>query len=66
MATMFVRGCFRKQLATMCVCSNAWGKMHGWTNNDVEGTVLARPEREAHQETVVEDVVCGAEAGRMC
>ena len=29
---------FRKRLATMCVFSNAWCKMHGWTNSDAEGT----------------------------
>ena len=26
----------------------------------------ARPEREAHQETTKEEVVCGAEVGRKC
>ena len=69
--------CASVQLATTCVCKKACcdnqkdGQMNDGGRTDTETPdkrepVLARPERDAHQETAEEDVVCGAKAGRMC
>ena len=63
--------CASVQLATTCVCKKACcdnqkdGQMNDGGRTDTETPdkrepVLARPERDAHQETAEEDVVCGA------
>ena len=36
------------------------------TSKEEREPMLAPPEREAHQETMEEEVVCSADAGRMC
>ena len=57
---------FRKRLATMCVFRMRGARCTAGQTATQREPAPARPEREAHPETAVEDAVCGAEAGKMC